>query len=785
MLRIQIDQEAYLSAAKTGAIEPAVRLAAERARAPDGSLPAAVVWDGAWESDGRPVRLGPAPLDDLLLGQLDVSDCCAVLEPVLGRLNDRGAIRGRSDTSGALALLARDGRATIVQAEGPVGRLRPAAGARRLRPVVRPELISIVLLTSPDAAGVELFLDSLRPQRLGGSGVEVLVLAANLDPERGRALTALLDRRSGAPGAPRIRPFLLPGSFGDAYLANTGLALASGDAVVVARAECIPESDECIATLAAWALSAETLTASPRIHDGSAGLVSAGLSAAPKATSGAEFAPWSTALLDRVTRRVAAPAPWFFAANRKAWLELGGAGPRQEPLWTASLAREARGAGRHLLVGSESAVWVGDRLPAGLSTLISTATLSSEARRAARLMPAAGKVVAQRPVQSRLIELESPDVAAVTDPFPSSAPIRLLVIADAYGASQSIAFVEGLADARRTGRAAVRLFEEAALGPDGADFDEARASALIQAQMAQVRPTHIVLSRLGHARGYDVLIKAGRSAGAALVFHIDDDLFELPVCVGIDRYRTARHPRRIHTAHRAMAEADLTLAATPALAERLLKLGQPRRVTALSIGSAGQPRATRAVRGSDQPLVVGYMGSASHNADLEMIAPALNAILGRYDQVSIELFGSISDQPAAELLRGRVRRRKAVAGDYGMFRRTFAALNWDIGLAPLRAIPYNLCKTPTKWVEYAEAGAATVVSNVDVYSPMIEAGAALAAGPDGWERAIARLIENQDLRRGVIAAADRLLGEQYAWDRLERSVLEALRSAEAPRALAA
>jgi len=480
-------------------------------------------------------------------------------------------------------------------------------------------------------------------------------------------------------------------------------------------------------------------------------------------------------------RRTAAPAPWFFAANRKAWLEMGGAGPRQEALWTASLAREPRGGGRrHLLIESAAAVWTGARQPEGIATSILTATLSPEARRAARWIEAPTAPV--QTSQPYAPAAPSPANAAFSDDFLNEAPLRLLVFSDSYGASQSICFVEGLAGSRSAGRAAVRIVEEAAFGADGGGQAEARA--LVEAEFAAVRPTVAIVSRFGHGDAYEAVSAAARRHGVPLVLHLDDDLFELPLCLGAERYRAARHPRRIHALHRALAEAELTLAATPALAERLARLGRTGPIAALAIGSAGRPAGPRTVKGPDQPLVVGYMGSASHNADLEMIAPALNEVLGRFDHVSIELFGSISDQPAADLLRGRVRRRKAIPGDYAEFRRRFAALGWDIGLAPLRAVPYNLLKTPTKWAEYAEAGAAAVVSDLEPYRPMIAAGAALPAAPDGWAQAIGRLIVSPALRERMTEAADRLLTERYDWARLEASVLQALARLEAP-ALAA
>ncbi|HEX8232974.1 MAG TPA: hypothetical protein VF559_06495 [Caulobacteraceae bacterium] len=779
-LRIDIEGDAYLYAGPgdEGLAEP-VRHAADRARTPEGSLPQAVVWDARLQGAGGLIRLGPGPLDDLLLGQMDASGCCAVMLSTLERMKARGAVRRLEETGAALAVLARDARGRVAHAEGPVGELRPVQGeARKLRPALRPELISVVLLAPGEAHGLDGFFDALGAQRLS-SGLEVLVVGAGFEPAQAKALAAAIDRRTGAGGL-RVRHFLLPGAFSEAYLANTGVALASGEAVVVARPACIPETADAVQTLASWTLGAEVLTASPRINDGSARLLCAGLDARPTG-GGAEFRLSRGETPGRAMRRTAAPAPWFFAANRRAWLEMGGAGPRQEALWTASLAREARGGvHRHLLIESAAAVWTAAR-PAGAGASISTATLSIEAKRAARWVEAPAPAETAPPARP-MAATASPH-AAFSDEFPSEAPMRLLVFADSYGASQSICFVEGLAGSRSAGRAAVRLVEESAFAADGGG-SLAEARALVEAEFASVRPTAVVVSRFGHAEGYQAVRAAAHARGLPLVLHLDDDLFELPLCVGVERYRAARHPRRIHTLHRAMAEADLTLAATPQLAERLARLGRGGHIAALAIGSAGRPGEARAVKGPDQPLVVGYMGSASHNADLEMIAPALNEVLGRFDHVSIELFGSISDQPAADLLRGRVRRRKAIPGDYAEFRRRFGALGWDIGLAPLRAVPYNLLKTPTKWVEYAEAGAAAVVSDLEPYRPMIAAGAALPARPDGWTQAISRLIVSPPLRRQLSAASRRMLVERYDWARLEASVLEAFARLEAP-ALAA
>ena len=366
---------------------------------------------------------------------------------------------------------------------------------------------------------------------------------------------------------------------------------------------------------------------------------------------------------------------------------------------------------------------------------------------------------------------------AVTDDFPSGAPIRLLVFADHYGASQSIAFIQGLGRARRQGQAAVRILEEDLFGPDIGLRDSVRIRATVAAQLQEVQPTAIVLSRFGHSTAYEAIVAAADASGTPVIFHIDDDLFDLPATVGLDRYRRARHPRRAHTLHRALIESDFVMSATDALAGQLTRLAGHGRIGWLENGAAGRPWPRRPPKSASETVVIGYMGSASHGADLESVAPALNRLLARKRNVRIELFGSIARQPAADVLPSSITRRDAVAGDYAAFKARLGGLGWDIGLAPLLTTPYNRCKTATKWAEYAEAGVAVIASDIEPYQPMIAAEAAFPATGGQWDFALDRLIANPCLREGLVRSADALLGSSYGWDRLERSVLGLLQRA--------
>jgi hypothetical protein len=349
--------------------------------------------------------------------------------------------------------------------------------------------------------------------------------------------------------------------------------------------------------------------------------------------------------------------------------------------------------------------------------------------------------------------------------------MRVLVFADALGPSQQIAFVEGLAGARARGEAAVRIVEEEAFGDDLGPRGAPRARALVDDHIEAFGPTVIVLSRFGHGAGVQAVFAAARAMRAPVVFHIDDDLYDMPPTVGLERSRAAHHPRRIMALARVLADADLVMAATRPLACKLERLAGHGRIGWLDNGTAGTPPPRRPAKPEGEPIIVGYMGSASHGPDLEMAVPALNAALERFPNLRVELFGSIARQPVCALLPSSVVRRDVAAGDYRAFRRTLADLKWDIGLAPLRPTPYNRFKTATKWAEYAEAGIATLASDIEVYQPMIATGAAAGAAAGQWTHLLERLIASQDLRRGIVDAADTMLAARYGWDRLEASVL--------------
>lgn len=762
--------------------------------ASDPSPPSGLIyWDGRVE-DGKAAawaRFGRGGLDPILAGEVDLSECVAIEERVLSRLMDRGAGRTEATLGRAVALLARSPGVKATWCDGLAGRIDPSTTgpiSHSGSPPSHADALSIVVLVNNAAGPVEPFFAALKGQAIAGSLLDVVVMALGLDSQQLKVLARALAVCGAADPRLKIRRYSFSGALSAGYLANIGVGLCSSEAVVLADVRCIPLLADTIQRLADWSVSGDAVAACPRVVF-KGRLVSAGLGLKRTDEGKDVLGLWNDPVLSDQLRTAAAPSPWFFGLRRSAWVAAQGLRDlAQAELWTGEFAFDRAPRGRTLLVGSEIVEWIGAAPPVAPAVFVPASWVLQPPATVALRDPVASDAVVVAPPAVRPSSPAPPAVreasesqVAFTDPFPSPAEARILVFADAFAASQSIAFVQGLAGARARGSAAVRIIEEAAFEGDSRALDQPAATELVEAQMEQTQPSVVVASRLGHSAVWRALYAAARRRGVPILFHIDDDIFDLPAVLGIERYRLGRNPKRQQALQEGLSKADLILATTPVLAERLVAEFGAERVVALEFGTAGnspQPRGARSDRGG---LAIGYMGSASHDHDLAMVAPALNSISADYDQVRIILFGSIAEQPSAKLLHGRVERHGPVQRDYPAFLRRLAELGFDIGLAPLRDNSFNRAKTATKWVEYAEAGVPTLVSRVAPYMPIAEAGATLAVRPDQWEPALRRLIADPQLRADLVRRADELLLDRFAWDRLEREILAAVQRACAPR----
>jgi glycosyltransferase involved in cell wall biosynthesis len=172
-----------------------------------------------------------------------------------------------------------------------------------------------------------------------------------------------------------------------------------------------------------------------------------------------------------------------------------------------------------------------------------------------------------------------------------------------------------------------------------------------------------------------------------------------------------------------------------------------------------------------RPVRVGYMASADHAHNLEMVLPAVERLLESNADVRFELFGSI---PVPEQLRrfgDRISTADPIA-NYDNFLNEFAKSEWDIGICPLVPINFNMTKANTKWVEYTSVGAAVVASKGTVYDECCGDGCGILADSiDEWCSALDLLVNNVEERVRIVERAQAKLEQEYSAAGLREQVL--------------
>ena len=784
MYRIKVGDQCYVCSEPPVAHGEMSAEAVLAAHAAEGEAVSGFYWDATEQrqTQGSSFVWGLGGIDELIADQRDLSACCALSGSVIEKLKSQGALADPTKFAKAIAQVARDPSARLAycaELSGVVARKR--SGPAKFLPVTD-EIISVIVPLTNSAALLDEAIKNICDQTCQ-SRLEIILISCGVNAETHQALKDKVADPRG--GQIRLRSFSMSGAPSLPYLVDVGVALAIGAIAVVVDPRCRFTKRTTLQRLADWAAGGDVLTVCPAIEVNDRQRLY-GLSATTARRP--HLAPFIDGPISLDVRLTAAPTPWTFALNRSAWLGRGGVrGGDGGSLWTSPLAYKMQGAGRNIVLIDEVVTLTDSALePAQQSTPL-IAELSIQAAKAIRIPVAFEQAVEPktRLVRRRLpnIEPNSPEPPPMGFPLarlesgdgvgdvPSAnSRLRLLVFADMFAASQAILFEEGLKQARRRREVTVRIIEDQPGTPEGLD-------ALVQRHMDETRANIVILSRLGSMPLIEAASRAARTKGAVLMAHIDDDLLDLPVSAGIERYRKARNPRRIQALLGGLSRADAVLVSTPELANRLTPLTGPK-LKVLRFGVAGAPpRRSRVVGGG--ALVIGYMGSASHDADLVMIVPALNAVRRDHPDIRLELLGSIAEQPSVALLDPPVVKRGAMIRNYREFKTTLATLEWDVGLAPLRPSAFNTVKTPAKWVEYVEAGIVPIVSHLEPYRPIIEAGAAFSADPDEWETVLRRILAYPAILSSVQSNADRLLIDQFSWDRLEGELLDIFTGATA------
>ena len=281
------------------------------------------------------------------------------------------------------------------------------------------------------------------------------------------------------------------------------------------------------------------------------------------------------------------------------------------------------------------------------------------------------------------------------------------------------------------------------------------------------------------------LVNRIRLRGARIIYSLDDDYFDLP-------FNEISWPTReiLPIVEFLLRQADAVLVTTPELQERFSKYNPNIHVLANQLDErllVFRHPVDAAPPIADDRLVVGYMGTFTHDKDLKMVIPALKSIHQRFpDRFELQLIGVVDKKETKEELQAlpvRYVYPRPEEHEYPLFMLWFTGhVRWDIAISPLKNTAFNACKSDIKFLDYASIGAAGIFSQSPAYSSTIihqQTGWLVENTPSAWEQALETLLLNPAQRLTIAQnASDYLYKERVLaqrandWVEVIKSVCE-------------
>lgn len=253
------------------------------------------------------------------------------------------------------------------------------------------------------------------------------------------------------------------------------------------------------------------------------------------------------------------------------------------------------------------------------------------------------------------------------------------------------------------------------------------------------------------------LIKKIHSLKAKLIYFTDDDLSSKDILSPWHSNEAAHLFKYfIHSAY-------LTVVST----ERLKSTLSPHNTACIVIPNFLDERLivrTKPKNIQNQHFTVGYMGTPTHNADLELVLPALIEFQNIHNDVTFEFMGVNVNSDFSEINRINELRCKFIYPsideiEYPLFMLWWtSSIKWDLAIAPLQETEFNLNKSDIKLLDYAAIGAPAIFTDILGYQSSVPNRGLLAPNAtESWLLALETLYENHELRDSITAESTRYL----------------------------
>lgn len=287
-----------------------------------------------------------------------------------------------------------------------------------------------------------------------------------------------------------------------------------------------------------------------------------------------------------------------------------------------------------------------------------------------------------------------------------------------------------------------------------------------------VREADVVVMGMVHTRAALTTFYAIKDAypNKPILAEIDDNILSTPTYNPADPWYAPGTEFRSVAVEQFKA-ADGIICSTPYLAELYRDLCEHTYVVPNSIDFDLWGR----LKYRNRPGIrIGWAGGASHTEDLEIVRPAVDAILKKYPDAKFVFVHGIPEffknQERVECVYKFARIDKYPA--------LLAGQDFDIGLAPLVDNAFNRGKSNLRWLEYAAMGIPCVASNVGHFAETIKHGedGLLADGPEDFITHLSDLIEDRKYRRQIGANAKARVDQNFNVDRVAEHYVETLRA---------
>lgn len=292
--------------------------------------------------------------------------------------------------------------------------------------------------------------------------------------------------------------------------------------------------------------------------------------------------------------------------------------------------------------------------------------------------------------------------------------------------------------------------------------------AWIIERFAKFNPTIVVFCRYSGPHA-ELMIELTQRIAISSIYHIDDDLLNIPIAIGEEKYKFHNRPQRIQAVNFLLENVYLVYCSTQKLKTTLKNIPINTPIVSGEIYCSG----SIINKPNNRPIrKIGYMASADHAHNLDIVIGPIIRILREHPTVIFEFFGSIPLPAKLKAFKNRIKHAPKI-DNYEEFLQRFAEYEWDIGICPLSPIHFNMMKANTKWVEYTSVGTAVVASKGTVYDECCSDGCGILADTeDEWFAALDRLARDPEARFNQVLLAQEKLASTYSTERLREQVLD-------------